>query len=345
MSLVQGSEEWARARLRGIGGSEASVLYGCNPWLNEYGLWALKTGRVEQPSATIHDTPAIYWGAALEGAVRRGYQDLTGRRVVEGHTLLEHPECHVLLANTDGTVVDVEGKPGPGVYEGKTASVFVRRDWYDGDGRPSIPLHYQVQVQHYLACTGFRWGSLAVYFGGDRNPLEWFDIERHDVLINDLVERASRWWHDHIILGRPPAVDGSAATEATLRKICPRDNGMMVRLPDEFAPVIDRLKAADEIIREAEAEKQRCRNLVISTLGEAAYGQTYDGRGFTFREERDGQRVLRLASPERMARARRETGSEYPPAAYVPPDVAMQVFGIASVAWGMNPPGNGQGFR
>jgi putative phage-type endonuclease len=335
---VQGSAEWLRARALGIGGSEASVLYGCNPWQNELALWARKTGRIIDPPATIHTAPALYWGTALEKVVRQGYQDLTGRNVTDGHTLLQHPECPVLVANTDGTIIDVEGKDGPGVYEGKCASAFARRDWYAEDSAPSIPLHYQVQVQHYLACTGYRWASLAVYFGGDRQPLAWFDIERHEGLISDLLERASRWWRDHVVADVPPAIDDSPTTEATLRAIRPLDTGAIVRLPDEFAPVLDRLAACDTLAAQIEAERQRCRNLVIATMGDAAYGQVYDGRGFTFRAEGSGGRVLRVASEGRMKRARQDTGVSYPPAAEVPPGVAEQLQGIASIAWGIAAP-------
>jgi putative phage-type endonuclease len=335
---VQGSEEWLRARARGIGGSEASVLYGCNPWMNETALWGRKTGRIVEPPATIHTAPALYWGTALEGVVRQGYQDLTGRRVVAGHTLLSHPECPVLVANTDGTLVEVSGKDGPGVYEGKTASVFARRDWYAEDGSPSIPLHYQVQVQHYLACTGYRWGSLAVYFGGDRNPLAFFDIERHEGLISDLLERAARWWRDHVELDQQPPIDASPGTEAALRQIHPTDTGQMVLLPDEFGPVLDHMGRIDALATMVDAEKQRCRNIVIATMGSAAYGQVYDGRGFTFRVEGSGSRVLRIASAGRMKRARLETGTKYPPAAYVPPDVAEAITGISHFSWGFPTP-------
>lgn len=340
---AQGTEEWRRARARGIGGSEASVLYGCNPWMNEHALWALKTGRVSPPEVTIQTAPSLYWGTALEPVVRRGYQDLTGRTVVEGDTLLAHPDVPVLLANTDGTLIDVEGRGGPGVYEGKTASVFARREWYTEDGLPSIPLHYQVQVQHYLACTGYSWASLAVYFGGDREPLRFFDVERHDALIDDLLHRAARWWHDHVELDRPPNIDALPQTESTLRAMRPRDDGSIVLLPDEFVPVLDRLAALDVLMGQLEAEKQRCRNLVIATLGDAAYGQVYDGRGFTFRNERSSSgRVLRTASEGRMKRARRDTGINYPPPAYVPPGVGEQLAQISSISWGITPPQPGR---
>lgn len=335
--MEQGSAEWLAARRHGIGGSEASVLFGCNPYLNEIALWALKTGRVSPQASSIHDTPHLYWGTALEPAVRQGYMDLTGRTVVEGHTMLAHPDVPCLLANTDGTIVDVPGKPGRGVYEGKTASVFARSSWYTEDGEPDIPLHYQVQVQHYLACTGYKWASLAVYFGGHREPLEWFDIERHDRLIEELCRRADRWWQRHVVEDTQPELDDSAQTEAVLRELAPPVTGRIVALPDPFDAVADRIVACDQLIKLGLAERQRCRNLVIAAMGPAEYAQTYTGRGYSHKLEGKNGRVFRLASERTIERALRRAGVSQAELVYVDATLVQHARNIAAINWGMSP--------
>ena len=334
----QGSPEWLAARRQGLGGSEVSALYqladgsSANPWLSQHALWLDKTGRISVERTSIKSHPHLYWGTALEPVVRKAYADLTGRVVVDGDTLLRHSSAP-MVANTDGTIIEVEGKDGPGVYEGKASTVFSRSDWYDEDGSPSLPLHYQVQVQHYLACTGYRWASLAVYFGGRRQPLEWFDIERHEGVIADLEDRTTRWWRTHVELDEPPPLDSTPGTEQALRAASPTDSGHMVKLPSGFEAVIDRLNWLDSMTSANASERQRLRNIIISTLGHAAYGETVDGRGFTFRTEKSGQRKLRIASHARMDRARKETQTERPGPAFVPPGVGAAVSEVEGWVW------------
>jgi putative phage-type endonuclease len=335
--IEQGSAEWVEARRAGIGGSEVSVLYGANPHTTAFALWAEKTGRVDSKPATIHDEPAMYWGSKLERQVRDGYADLTGREVIDGVTLLRHPNAP-LVANTDGTIVDAPEHDGPGVYEGKIAGGVVRRKHWERDGKVRIPLHYCCQGQAYLSCTGYSWGSLAVLFG-DRWDLRAIDFEVDRPFIANMLDRVVAWWTKHIVLDEPPPIDASPVTEAALRKVYASDDGRIVLLPDQFVPVLDQLLAQEKIAETADQSIQWLRNLVIAAMGSAAYGQLYDGRGFAL-GGRDGSRKLRKMSEAAMSgarrRAAREGGDEPRPAA-LHPEIQRQADTIAGWSWGIAP--------
>lgn len=331
--MKQGSEEWLAARRAGLGGSEVSVLYDANPYTTQYVLWAQKTGRVDGERATIHDEPAMYWGSKLEGQVRQGYSDLTGRVVRDGVTMLQHPNAP-LFANTDGALDPVPEHDGPGVYEGKIAGGVARRDW-ERDRRIVIPLHYQCQGQVYLECTGCTWGSLAVLFG-DRWDLRAIDFEIDRPFIANMLDRALLWWTKHVVLDEPPPIDSSKKTEAALRRVYPDDNGRIVLLPDQFAPLLDWLERSEELVKTAKQEVQRLRNLVIAALGSASFGQLYDGRGFSLVGE-DGSRKLRKHGEASMTRARRFAKGPIEPAS-VPADVQRQAEQLANAIWGIAAP-------
>lgn len=340
MSIEQGTNEWLEARRAGFGGSEISALYRlptgerANPWMTQTRLWAEKTGRVAASRPTPIEQPQLYVGTMLEPVVREMFTEFSGRKVEAGVTLHAHPDCPLLIANTDGTQVDVEGRDGPGVYEGKATSAFRRALWYDQDGDPDLPMYVQLQVQHYLGATGLDWGTVCTFFGGDRMPIRWFDIDRHDRIIDDMRERAARWWRDHVVADKPPPIDETAQTEQDLRDLHPRDDGRIILLPEDFGHVLARLDAMEEIGRQAEAERQRLRNLVIAAMGDAAYAEIAgDGRGFTFRLE-GKSRKLRTATHKRMDRARRDTGVERPSPVYVPRQIAAAVEAVARVSWG-----------
>jgi putative phage-type endonuclease len=337
-SPSQGTPEWLQARMSGIGGSEISALYQlpdgrlANPWLSQVRMWGEKTGRISNASPAPLEQPQLYVGTMLEPVVREMFTTFSGRKVTDGVTLLRHAESP-MIANTDGTLPNVEGKDGPGVYEGKSASAFNRSNWYEADGEPSIPLHIQLQVQHYLACTGLSWGCVCVFFGGDRQPISWFDIDRHQPIIDDMVERSARWWRDYVVADKQPPADTSKICESDLRALQPQDNGRFVMLPPGFSHVIARLDALDGMRGALTVERQRLRNMVISTMGGAAYAEIAgDGRGFTLRSE-GTSRKFRTATHQRMDRARRDTGVSRPDAVYVPREVSEAIEAIERVSW------------
>jgi predicted phage-related endonuclease len=351
-ALVPGSSEWCRARLDYLGSSEIAAVYHApadaptntgtlHPWLSEWKLWAMKTGRIVEPDvddeqrlcAQVRDEPHLYWGNAHEAEIRLGYKRLTQRRVTAGRIMQAHPTVTCMCTNTDGEIFDVEDRDGPGVLEIKTTSVFTRSDWFDRrDLDP--PLYCQVQIQAELACTGLRWASLAAYFAGDRQPLRWRDIDRNDVFIADLERRAAAWWHKHVVLDEAPAIDGSEFTREAIRAVYPSDDGSIVRLPDEFAPVLDLLAFSQTQRDQAEDAIAVIRNMLAVTMGAAKYGQIYDGRGVVFGTDVNGTRRLRIVGAERMTKARREMGAERLSTVVVPAGVEAMVSEIAERTWG-----------
>jgi predicted phage-related endonuclease len=351
-ALVPGSFDWLRARLLYLGSSEIAAIYPAqadsptntgtlHPWLSEWKLWAIKTGKISESEvdgeqrlcAMVRDEPHLYWGCALEPVIRLGYSQLTQRRVSEGRVMQTHPTVACMCTNTDGEIFDVEHRDGAGVLEIKTASVFDRADWFDAR-ELDPPLYYQVQVQAELACTGLSWASLCVYFAGERQPLRWRDIDRNPTFIADLEQRAAAWWHKHVTLGEMPPIDGSDSTREAIRQVYPQDDGTIVRLPDSFAPVLDRITAATKMVEHAKHERALAYNAIAATMGPAKYGQVYDGRGVIFSTDTNGVRRFRVVGVERMKKARRETRTRYPTPVAVPSGIEAVVNTIASYTWG-----------
>ena len=60
---------------------------------------------------------------------------------------------------------------GPCIFEAKTVSAFKAGEWEDG-----IPDEYYLQVQHYMAVTGYQGAYVAALIGG--NNFRWKLIHR-----------------------------------------------------------------------------------------------------------------------------------------------------------------------
>lgn len=188
--------EWCQQRHRGIGGSDAPVLcldggvYGKTP----QDLWAEKRG---MPSTT-DETPAMRRGQALEDIVARLYQADTGYQVRRVNCILGHPVHPWMIANVDREIRGASEFPGPGILEIKCPGMrgFLRCK------REGLPDHYQIQLQHYLAVTGRRWGAFAI-FSAEFWELLHFPVQRDDELIALIGAKESAFWR-HVENGVPP---------------------------------------------------------------------------------------------------------------------------------------------
>lgn len=167
--------DWLEYRKLGIGGSDASVVCGISRYKSPVQLWLDKTGQL--PAQEVGE--AAYWGTQLEALVRAEFTKRTGIEVIHTSQLLQSEEYPFMLANLDG-ICEVPDY-GTCIFEAKTASAYKASEWDD-----SIPDEYQLQIQHYMAVTGYAGTYIAVLIGG--NTFRWKFVERDEELISMLIE-------------------------------------------------------------------------------------------------------------------------------------------------------------
>ena len=130
--------EWLELRREGIGGSDASVVMGENPYCSILQLWEEKTGRKE---ITDEGNEYTYWGTLMEDVIRHEFMKRTGLKVRQKHFMIFHPEYPYLFADVDGIVTDENGEKC--IFEDKPASQYIEKEWQDG----GIPKEYQFQLK------------------------------------------------------------------------------------------------------------------------------------------------------------------------------------------------------
>lgn len=256
-------EEWLELRKKGIGGSDASVVCGINRYRSPVELWLDKTGQMPAQEAG----EAAYWGTQLESIVRAEFSKRTNIFVAETHELLQSEEYPFMLANLDGVCESPDY--GPCIFEAKTASAFKAGEWED-----SIPDEYQLQIQHYMAVTGYKAAFIAVLIGG--NSFKWKCIERDDELISMLVQLESDFWQ-HVQDGTPPPLDGSAASAKFLSERFANSKPCShVDLPEKAADLLRQYDEACERLEVITEQKQLAENLLKEMLGENEIGTVGD---------------------------------------------------------------------
>ena len=256
-------EDWLEHRKLGIGGSDASVVCGINKYKSPVELWLDKTGQLPPQEAG----EAAYWGTQLESIVRDEFTKRTGIKVTKPTVILQSEEHPFMLANLDGIceVPDV----GTCIFEAKTASAYKAGEWED-----TIPDEYQLQIQHYMAVTGYAGAYIAVLIGG--NTFRWKFVERDEELISMLIELESNFWH-HVEELTVPPLDGSTASAKFLadrfHDSIPKSH---ITLPDTAADLLAQYDEACEQLEIVTERKQKAENLLKEMMGENEVGTTGD---------------------------------------------------------------------
>lgn len=256
-------DEWLDWRKKGIGGSDASVVCGINRYKSPVELWMEKTNQLPYREAG----EAAYWGTKLEALVRAEFTKRTGIEVEQANQLLQSEAHPFMVANLDGTCQ--HPNYGKCVFEAKTASAYKAGEWDD-----AIPDEYILQVQHYLAVTGYMGAYIAVLIGG--NTFRWKFIERDEEMIAMLIQLEGDFW-EHVQAMIPPPLDGSEASAKFLSERFPNSvPKSKIELPDTAVEIIRQYETACENVNQYTEQKQEAENLLKQMLGDSEIGIAED---------------------------------------------------------------------
>ena len=197
--IITNEAEWLKARLNGIGGSEASAVIGCNPYMSNTDLWQLKTRRKQSPD--ISSNAHVAYGHAAEGPIRELFAlDYPQYEVSYGGAfdMIHNPDHPWLFATLDGRLVEKEtGRLG--VLEIKTTEILrsmAKEKWRDG-----VPQNYYVQLCHQLLATGWDFAVLhaqlkRVWDGEVKTTRQTYFIERADIQddLDYLLTEEIKFW-------------------------------------------------------------------------------------------------------------------------------------------------------
>ena len=285
-------EEWLQLRRKGIGGSDASVIMGKNPYRSILQLWEEKTGKLP---VTDEGNEYTYWGNVMEPIIRKEFMNRTGLKVRQKHAMIFHKDYPYLFADVDGIVTDERGEKC--IFEAKTASQYKAEQWEDG-----VPEEYILQVQHYLEVCGMDKAYIAALIGG--NKFIFHTIYRDDELIRNLISREKEFWEGCVLTGTEPVMDDSDATRDYLNQKYSDPIEGSIQLQEDMKSVLAEYQDVDCKIKELEKQKTGFANQIKAAMGEYETGEV-DGTVVSWkkisRESLDSKR-LRKEQPEVFAK-------------------------------------------
>lgn len=174
--------DWLAARQGGIGGSDAAALVlttDVYKWHRPIDVYRSKVYEIEED---VENLPCRM-GHYLEPFVADLFTEETGFRVHRWNRMMRSSEYPWALANIDRKLRGYSRG-----LEIKTCSAYRDSKFTD----ELFPPEYYVQIQHYMAVTGWDTWYLAALIGNKR--FVWYKVPRNEDDIREIMAREEEFW-------------------------------------------------------------------------------------------------------------------------------------------------------
>lgn len=258
--------EWKARRRQGLGASDLPAILGLSPWASPFSVWADKSGLLPDED---DESDFMEFGRWAELMIGPWFTDRTGLVVAGEQMECTHKDEPWMRCTLDGLVfpdrkplaADLAMADALGPLQIKTTAFGPR--WEE------IPAHIQAQEQWELHVTGMDRVWIATLHG---RRLEIYELERDQADIDMMTERARTFWHDHVLAGEPPEVDGSEATARALAAIYPTATKGKAADIDTVAGALEMLAEAKVDAKDAEARESAAKGVLAWALKDAEIG-------------------------------------------------------------------------
>jgi len=272
-------------RSQGVGGSDASIIEGVNPFKNIVELWEEKLGIRIPPD--LSDIEKIKWGLLLEDIIGKEYADRTGKKVRNVNRTYRHKEYPFLQGHIDKKI---EGE-NAGV-EIKNVGLRQAKYW-----NKQPPVYYEYQVLHYLAITGFDYFDVVALVGGQELMIH--TIRRDEDRINELVKKEVNFWQEHVLKKVPPMPE-TTGESASLFPIGTVDKVAYLPVGDDY--LIEEYHENVEIIKRTEKRNDAIKTSFQNNMKDASVCENSEGERVAIwaTQTRSGlnQKQMKIDEPE-----------------------------------------------
>lgn len=261
---VADREAWHAIRKKTVGASEVAALFGASPFMTEFQLWHIKAGTIDSGFA---ESDRMFWGNQLETVIAKGIAEKEGWEIrnVEEYTL--HPTIEGMGASLDFEIL--KSPFGTAALEIKNIDKFVYQDKYvRPDETEEPPLHYQLQIQHQLACCpDLEYGVNGVLVGGNEHRV--FPLKRRNDVIKTIEDRVGAFW-ESIKAGNEPALSaGDYTVVSQLYKNPTKDKTVDFSSSKEVIEACNSLTQIREQIKKLTETEELLKAELISTIKDA----------------------------------------------------------------------------
>lgn len=277
------SAEQKEARKKVVGSSNIATLFNLDPYNTVYGLWLYHTGQVADEEEILDPLKLgqdpKYIGTALE----RPLLDWA-EKVLKGHITRDitqaNPDGLPMASNLDG-IFDTQMEP----VEAKTHGIVYRPPTggeFGVPGADQLPKHVILQCLAHLINCRAEICHVPVCLSGreqDEGGFVMYHVESNKNLMDKICQRVLEYWSYVETMTPPP--DSTPLLDEVKRVI--RVPKKTISIPN--AKITDWV-TAKVLLKEAQANADETKAVVLASLGDAEYGES-DGNteDITFYEQ------------------------------------------------------------
>lgn len=277
-NVTPGSMEWRKRITATKAVAIMAPHLGYETWGTPLSVWIDVTAALRgEESEDKDETSFMAWGRATEASNRELMSRELGRYITPIPGTVQDPEHDWLCGTPDGLIGGKKGHafPDPGVWEGKSPSLWKRAEWQQG-----VPAPVLVQLALNMRVTGLSWGVASALLppAGPTDPILVHDTLARDPAFEErMLEILRDFWERNVLQDIPP--DAVAADAPRLRTLHPKDTGGVVEFSEELCAMLPRLKELEAKVKADGAELESIKARIMQEMGEHTYGT---GGGFSY---------------------------------------------------------------
>lgn len=182
-------------------------------------------------------------GNKLKSFVASEFMLKTGKKVRNINGILRNDKYPFAIANIDRAVVGEKA-----FLECKVTNSFNKKEWIK-----TIPIHYKIQMNHYMAVTGASHCYVAVLIGNEELVIH--KLERDEDYIEEIMKLEEMFWNNCILGDDFPMPDGSSDYSKTL-DILYKNSKQEELILFEAEKILERYDEVVKIYKDFEKEKK-----------------------------------------------------------------------------------------
>lgn len=310
-------DDWLEYRRGGIGGSDASIIFGVSHFRTGRELYYDKLGikpyRDEEDKTWLQKK----MGHVLEDLVAEVFSKKTGLKVYQIKKMFSHPLYSFMRADVDYFAELPDGRIA--IVECKTTN-YQNRDAWDGD---KYPYQYELQIRHYMAVMNIDVAFIACLWGNSENDFTYRRVERDIEFEDQIIETEQDFWENYILKEvEPPFVEKPDMVIDCLKMYLEGEDSTLGKkvLPVKYGSEIERYlemkeqkSAYDADSKRLDTEIKRIAAKIIEEMG--AYGESEisaaSGRKFAITYKTQRRTGINSASLEKLAVSHKDVYDEY----------------------------------
>ena len=274
------TDQQKEMRKNGLGATDCAAVMGLSPYRTPYELWMIKTGRMEEEAILNDDRLRLRH--AHEETIANEYAHRNNVSLRRVNQTVYHKRLPFMLCHLDRVIT---GKRK--IVECKSSSGFLRSTWGE-NGSDEAPIHYLLQVQHQLACSGYDDADIAALI--DIDDYRIYPTPRNEKIIQKIEDACEKFWNENVLADIPPP----PTTRGDLKLMYPLNNGKFIEGSYEIIDLLDHVNRIKTNQKQLEVNREKVEKEIIQFIADNDGIKVGEDILATFQANKNGTRVLRI---------------------------------------------------